>query len=204
VIIVLACAVVVGVESVFLRRRLARLMTIRFRRMYLVWLALVDQILVISVLPDHEHLILDIANLVSYAAAAFFVWSNRRIPGVVLLGAGGGLNLLAIVTNGGTMPASASALRASGWKPQAGHFANSAVVAHPKLAFLGDVFASPRWVPFHDVFSVGDLLIVVAVALLVYKTCARVPVDATNTGAGTDDAAAGRRIDTAEMIQPAS
>jgi hypothetical protein len=189
VIIVLACVVVVAVESLFLRGRLGRLMTIRFRRMYLVWVALLDQILVISVLPDHEHLVLDIANLVSYAAAAFFVWSNRRIPGVMLLGAGGALNLLAIVTNGGTMPASASALRASGWKPAVGHFANSAVVAHPKLVFLGDIFASPRWVPFHDVFSVGDLVIVVAVGLLVYKTCARVPVDTTNASAGQDSAA---------------
>jgi Family of unknown function (DUF5317) len=204
VIIVLASAVVVAVEALFLRRRLAQLMTIRFRRMYLVWLALVDQILVISVLPDHDHLILDIANLVSYAAAAFFVWSNRRIPGVVLLGAGGALNLLAIVTNGGTMPASASALRASGWRVQAGHFANSAVVAHPKLAFLGDVFASPRWVPFHDVFSVGDLVIVLAVGVLVYKTCARVRVDATNTGEGKADAAPEKRIDTQEVIQPAT
>jgi hypothetical protein len=189
VIIVFACLVVVAFEALLLRRRLARLMTIRFRRMYLVWVALLDQILVISVLPDHQHLVLDIANLVSYAAAAFFVWSNRRIPGVLLLGAGGALNLLAIVTNGGTMPASASALEASGWKPAPGHFANSAVVTHPKLAFLGDVFATPRWMPFHDVFSVGDLVIVVAVGLLVYKTCARVPVETTNAGVGQDDAA---------------
>jgi len=189
VIIVFACLVVVAFEALFLRRHLSRLTTIRFGRMYLVWVALLDQILVISVLPDHQHVVLDVANLVSYAAAAFFVWSNRRIPGVLLLGAGGALNLLAIVTNGGTMPASASALKASGWKPAPGHFANSAVVAHPRLAFLGDVFATPRWMPFHDVFSVGDVVIVVAVGLLVYKTCARVPVETTSAGVGQEDAA---------------
>jgi hypothetical protein len=176
VIIVIACAFVVGIEALALRGKLARLASLRFRRFYLVWLALLDQVLVISILPGHQHVALDIANLLSYVAAGAFLWSNRHIPGVVLVGVGGGLNVAAIVANGGTMPASASALIASGWKAQPGHFANSAVVAHPKLAWLGDIFATPRWFPAHDVFSVGDILIVVAVGVLVYKTCNAVPV----------------------------
>jgi Family of unknown function (DUF5317) len=174
-IIVFACLVVVAFEAIILRSRLTRLASLKFTRMYLVWLALAVQILVISVLPGGAHVALDVANLLTYAAAGFFVWSNRRIPGVLLLGFGGALNVLAMAVNGGTMPASATALRASGWHPQPGHFANSAIVAHPKLAFLGDVFASPRWMPFHDVFSVGDVVIVVAVGVLVYKTCTRLP-----------------------------
>ena len=174
-IIVLACAVVVAIEALILRGRLRRMSTLRFRHFYLVWLALLDQVLVISVLPAHPHLVLDIANLLSYAAAGLFVWSNRRTPGVLILGAGGALNLLAIVSNGGTMPASAAALSASGWRPAPGHFTNSAVVAHPKLSILGDIFATPRWLPAHDVFSIGDVLIVAAVALLVYKTCQAAP-----------------------------
>jgi hypothetical protein len=171
VIIVLACAVVIAVEAIGLRGRMSQLLKLRFRRFYLVWLALLDQVLVISVLPDHWHSVLDIADLLSYAVAAAFIWSNRKIPGVVLVGAGGALNLIAIVSNGGTMPASASALAASGWRAQPGHFTNSAVVAHARLSFLGDIFASPRWVPFHDVFSIGDVLIVIAVGVLVYRTC---------------------------------
>ncbi len=174
-IIVLACAVVVAVEALWLRRRLARLFALRFRRFYLVWLALVDQVLVISVLPGRDHLVLNFANLLSYAAAGLFVWSNRRLPGILLVGAGGALNLLVIAVNAGTMPASSGALAASGWRPQPGHFTNSAVVTHPKLSFLGDIFATPRWFPAHDVFSIGDVLIVVAVAALVYRTCTAVP-----------------------------
>jgi hypothetical protein len=174
VIIVIACAFVVGIEALALRGKLARLSSLRFRRFYLVWLALLDQVLVISVLPGHQHVALDIANLLSYVAAGAFLWSNRHIPGVVLVGVGGGLNVAAIVANGGTMPASSSALVASGWKAQPGHFANSAVVAHPKLAVLGDIFATPRWFPAHDVFSIGDILIVVAVGVLVYKSCTAV------------------------------
>jgi len=174
-IIVFASLAVVAVEALFLRGRLSRLTTLRFKRMYLVWLALAVQILVISILPGGAHVALDVANLLTYAAAGLFVWSNRHVPGVLLLGFGGALNVLAMSLNGGTMPASASALRASGWQPAPGHFANSAVVAHPKLGFLGDVFATPHWMPFHDVFSVGDLLIVVAVSVLVYRTCSRPP-----------------------------
>jgi hypothetical protein len=174
-IIVFACVVVVAVESAFLQRRLLRLGSLRFRRFYLLWLALLDQVLVISVLPGRQHVVLDIADLLSYVAAGAFVCSNRKVPGLLLVGAGGTLNIIAIAANGGTMPASASALAASGWRPQPGHFANSAVVAHPKLAVLGDIFATPRWVPAHDVFSIGDVLIVIAVAVLVYRTCATLP-----------------------------
>jgi hypothetical protein len=174
-IIVIACGFVVAIEALVLRGRLARLSSLRFRRIYLVWLALVDQVLVISILPGHQHLVLDIANLLSYVAAGMFLWSNRRIPGLLLVGTGGALNIVAIASNGGTMPASASALAASGWRVQPGHFANSAVVAHAKLAALGDIFATPRWFPAHDVFSIGDVLIVVAVGVLVYRTCSTAP-----------------------------
>jgi hypothetical protein len=175
VIIVFACLVVLALEAIVLRGRLARLTSLRIRRFYLVWLALANEVVVISVLPDHQHLLFAAANFLSYVLAATFVWSNRRIPGVLLIAAGGALNAAAIVANGGTMPASASALAASGWRPQPGHFANSAVVAHPKLALLGDIFATPRWLPGHDVFSIGDVVIVVAFGILIYKTCAAVP-----------------------------
>jgi hypothetical protein len=104
-----------------------------------------------------------------------FVWSNRRIPGLLLLACGGGLNVIAIVANGGVMPANAKALAASGWRPLPGHFANSAALAHPKLALLGDILATPRWLPGHDVFSIGDIVIVVAFAIMIYRTCAVAP-----------------------------
>jgi hypothetical protein len=179
VIILEACVAVVLIEAVFLRRRISQLLTVRFKAMYLVWIALLDQILVISFLPGGWHAVLDVANLLSYVAAGAFIWANRKIPGVLLVALGGALNLLAMGVNGGTMPASASALRASGWRPAPGHFTNSAVVAHPKLAFLGDIFATPHWMPAHDVFSIGDVLIVLAVGVLVYRTCSSTPKGAT-------------------------
>ena len=39
------------------------------------------------------------------------------------------------------------------------HFVNSGVLDDPRLAFLGDVFASPAWLPLRNVYSPGDLLL---------------------------------------------
>jgi hypothetical protein len=183
VIIIYACLAVFVAEALVLRRRLARLMTLRIRRIYLVWLALANEVVVISILPGHQTAAFAAANFVSYLVAGVFVWSNRHIPGLLLLAGGGGLNAAAIVANAGVMPASAQALAASGWRPLPGHFANSAVLAHPRVAFLGDIFATPRWMPGHDVFSIGDVVIVVAFAILIYRTCAvsRAPSLETDT-----------------------
>jgi MFS family permease len=48
---------------------------------------------------------------------------------------------------------------------------NSGAVADPKLWFLGDVFALPAGFPMANVFSVGDVLIVVGAFILVHCVC---------------------------------
>ena len=73
------------------------------------------------------------------------------------------------------MPASRSALEASGWHARSGHFANSAVVDQPRLAYLGDVFATPSWLPVQSVYSIGDVVIVIGVAVFLYATCRHRP-----------------------------
>ncbi len=174
-IIVYACFVVLAFEALLLRGRLIGLTRIKIRRFYLVWLALANEVLVISVVPGHQTLLFACANLLSYAVAGAFVWSNRHIPGLALLAFGGALNVLAMVANGGVMPASAKAMAASHWRQPKGHFANSAVLAHPRLADLGDIFATPSWVPGHDVFSIGDVVVVAAFGILIYRVCTKVP-----------------------------
>ena len=173
-IILWSCLVLVLVHAVLPGSDLRRLGRLRWRHTWLVWLALADQVLVISVLPD-GHGLSEAAHLGSYVLAGLFVLLNHRSAGTVVVGVGGLLNLTAIAANGGVMPASAAALKASGWHPSPGHFANSAVVPHPRLGFLGDVFATPPWLPVHSVFSVGDVVIVVGVALFLGETC-RTPV----------------------------
>ncbi|TMQ15063.1 MAG: hypothetical protein E6J91_13975 [Deltaproteobacteria bacterium] len=91
--------------------------------------------------------------------------ANLRLTGVFLVVAGAASNLAAIVANGGVMPASPEALATVG--AAIGAHTNSAVVAHPSVEPLTDIFATPSWVPFANVFSVGDLLIGVGVAVAI-------------------------------------
>jgi len=131
--------------------------------------ALLTQVVVLSLLPDlHGPSVA--AHLSTYVLAMLFVLLNSRTG---LIAAGGLGNLIAIAANGGTMPADPQALRASGWTPAPGHFANSDVVAHPRVAWLGDVFYVPSRLPVHSVFSVGDVVIVVGVAVFLHQTCRR-------------------------------
>jgi hypothetical protein len=105
-------------------------------------------------------LLLETAHIATYAIAAWFIAVNRRIPGLPVIGTGAVLNGLAITLNGGTLPARLGALQAAGMHPAAGEFVNSGVLPHPRLAFLGDVFAVPAGFPLANVFSMGDVLIV--------------------------------------------
>lgn len=148
-------------------RRLAR---VHLHHTWLVWSALASQVLIISVLPDAGRLS-NAAHLLTYVLAATFVILNIRSAGSAVIGLGGGLNLTAILLNGGVMPASAEALTASGWTSATGQFANSAVVPDARLAFLGDIFATPSWLPVDSVFSLGDVIVALGISLFLHQTC---------------------------------
>jgi hypothetical protein len=60
-----------------------------------------------------------------------------------LVALGAALNLLAITVNGGVMPASPAGLAGAGLGVDEPGFQNSAALAHPRLAFLGDAFYLP-------------------------------------------------------------
>jgi Family of unknown function (DUF5317) len=171
-IILYACVALVTAHALLPGSDLRRLGQLRLRHTWLVWLALADQIVVISVLPDW-HALSEGAHLASYGLAAWFAVLNHRSAGTWIVGAGGASNLVAIVANGGTMPASSAALAASGWHAPPGHFANSAALPNPRLGFLGDVFATPSWLPVHSVFSAGDIVIVIGVAVFLHMICRR-------------------------------
>jgi Family of unknown function (DUF5317) len=150
---------------------LGALADLRFRAASLALLGIGAQILVISVVPEGSTWLHHAVHLLSYGLIAGFVWANRHVPYVWLAAIGGGLNLIAIVANGGVMPADPDALAAAGVEQQAGEFANSTAVAHPHLSFLGDVFAVPSSLPVSNVYSVGDVVLVVAALLALHCVC---------------------------------
>jgi len=152
--------------------RFSRLGSIRLRWGWTIMLSLLLQIVVISllerVLPD---MVASGLHLVSYALAAAFLWGNRRTQGVWVVALGGVLNVVPIVANGGVMPARAAALAAAGKHVRPDQFDNSTVVAHAKVAFLGDVFVWPEPLPLANVFSIGDLVLMVGVGLVLHGLC---------------------------------
>jgi hypothetical protein len=89
-------------------------------------------------------------HLGSYALAVWFLWANRRLPYLWIAALGGACNLLAIAVNGGSMPAAPAALRSAG------------LVKAPD--------ALTGW-PFANVFSVGDVILLVGAAALVLRVC---------------------------------
>ena len=101
----------------------------------------------------------------STAAVLVAVLRNLDIPGVAIVALGAVSNLVAIVANGGYMPADPDALASIGGV--APGYSNSSVVADPALGPLTDIFAIPAWVPMANVFSIGDVLIGIGVALTI-------------------------------------
>src|SRR4051794_12050056 len=151
--------------------RLGKLTELRFRAGWALALALAVQMTIVYVVPRADPTLLSGAHIASYVLGGYFVVANRRIPGLLVLGAGGAMNFLVIAVNGGIMPATHSALATAGLSESDGQFASSTALAHPKLSLLGDVFAVPASWPVHNVFSVGDLCIVVGAAVLLHKAC---------------------------------
>lgn len=158
---------------------LGKLATARIKGGWTIALALVLQVVIISVISKQ---MLgwrgQAVELASYVLAVAFLVINRRVPWLWLVGLGGLCNLVAIGANAGVMPASPVALRAAGRVRHPGQFMNSTVLSHPHLAWLGDNFSVPRTLPLANVFSVGDVLLAIGTLLLLHSLCSSAPARA--------------------------
>jgi hypothetical protein len=153
------------------RGRLGALAELQLRRPWLVLAAIAIQIGIISVVPGDVGALGEPLHMLSYLLLGAFAWSNRRIAGVPIVALGGFLNVLAITVNGGVMPADPDALAAAGKTVEAGEFINSKAVTDPKLGFLGDIIATPGSLPVSNVYSVGDVLILLGAFVLLHFAC---------------------------------
>ena len=170
--VLIAALLIASIVSVpLLGGRLGALADLRLRLVPLVVGALAVQIVVVNVLPGGSHTLHAVVLVVTYLVIAVALIANRHIPGVKLIAAGGLANFLAIIANGGVMPASASALRTAGLAADPAGYTNSGLVEHPHLAFLGDVFALPASWPAANVFSIGDLLLATGAFVLLHAVC---------------------------------
>jgi hypothetical protein len=155
--------------------RLKRIATLHLRHMWLVWVALITQLLVFEWLSRYLPMgVTHAIHFATYGLTLLFIVLNRHLPGALLIAAGTLANFVAIAANGGTMPADMGAWSRAGLAPiPPDAFENSTALANPRLGFLGDVFAIPASWPLSNVFSVGDVLIVVGGTYLAHRWCRR-------------------------------
>lgn len=157
--------------------RLGRLAELQLRGLWLFFLAIGIQIVAFpfAFLPWTTGE--DTAKalwLVSYGCLLVAAALNRRILGAQVVAVGMALNLAAILSNGGRMPATPEAMEAAGLNFAVKH--NSVAAAEPNLSWLVDRFAAPDWVPLANVYSVGDVVIALGAVMLVFSaTGARLP-----------------------------
>jgi hypothetical protein len=167
--IIVAAALIGVLAAALAGADLRRLVHLPVQRLWLVWVAIGVQVGVLSLLgPFLAGPVGNVIHLSTYGFVAVFVVMNRKIPGVTAMGIGGGMNLAAIIANGGVMPASATAWRIAGKGALSG-FENSLPVDDAKLAWLGDVFALPAGWPLANVFSAGDVVLVVGLVWMVHR-----------------------------------
>jgi Family of unknown function (DUF5317) len=148
--------------------RLGRLEAVRLRWLWLAFLAFGVQVVLVTVVPSGDTALHRILHLGSYALVGACVLRNLDLRFLWVAALGGLLNLVAIAANGGVMPASRGALETAGLSVQSGSFANSDAVDGAHVAFLGDVFAIPAGWPGANVFSAGDVVMLVGVFLAVH------------------------------------
>jgi Family of unknown function (DUF5317) len=148
--------------------RLSKLSELEIRGLPLALAAFAIQVVLVTLVPEGDETLHRVAHLATYGLVAACILRNLDIRFMWVVAAGGVLNFIAIAANGGVMPASAPALRAAGLTASGGDFANSDLVRHPHVGFLGDVFAIPDGWPGANVFSVGDVLMVLGAFVVLH------------------------------------
>ena len=169
-IILYACLILVLTHALLPGSDLRRLGQIRLRHTWLVWLALADQIVVISVLPDLGA-VSQGAHFASYALAALFALLNNRSAGTWIVGLGGSATCSRSRPTAARCPPRGRPRKRQGGDPHPG--TSPTRPPCPTLAWppSGTCSSIPSWFPVHSVFSIGDVVIVLGVALFLHSTC---------------------------------
>lgn len=147
--------------------RLSNLARLKFRQPWLLLLAIVVRYAVVFT-PLNR---VDGAQYVYALSLALIVlwtvWHLRLLPGVWLVTAGGVLNLVVVLANGGRMPVDATlaARQLGGVLVQRGNMGQYALMGPgTHLGFLGDWLSLG---PIPEAYSPGDVLIAMGIALVV-------------------------------------
>jgi len=159
-----AFAIVAGlVVGLVTGGKIAHLAMLRFRW---PWLILAAVAIRAAVLLTPLNRIDGAQYLYVLALAAIVVWTIihiKRLPGVWLVTAGSALNLLVIVVNGGRMPVAPELAASLARHGTMGQY--TVMGGQTNLNLLGD------WIvlyPVPEVYSVGDIVIALGLAIVVF------------------------------------
>ncbi|MGI6038242.1 MAG: DUF5317 family protein [Limnochordia bacterium] len=152
---------------------LKRLAQWPLRASFLFFLPLLIQVALFNQeVSEYDHLV----HLVTYFLLLLVVLLNLHLPGAKILFLGLACNFLVIALNGGYMPMSIEALEGAGMEvvaevlAQGDVFHNGiALTAETKAWFLADVFYLPPPFPLPNVFSIGDVLLILGGSIFCWK-----------------------------------
>jgi Family of unknown function (DUF5317) len=167
-IVVVACVPLVG-------GRYAALGQLRIRGTWLVYGALGIQIAIISVFNIQSETVSRSLHILTYMMIGVCLALNRTVRLVWIVAVGWLCNFTAIVANAGVMPTPTSDAQAVGRSATSTTFENSVPMTDARLAFLGDIFTTPRGIPLANTLSIGDLLLLAGAALVIFAA-SRAPI----------------------------
>lgn len=154
--------------------RLTNLASLSLRSPLLLFVPLVLQLVAFSPVGDMsvwDSPLAQFLYLASMTCAVLALALNRHIPGVPLIALGLACNFLVISLNHGFMPTSLAARQVAGLHDLAGRSMNVVPLTDTTvLPWLADILPLPAWVPFANVFSVGDILILIGGVIFTQKS----------------------------------
>lgn len=169
-------AVVLGILLGYITGgRLKNIMSNPFNWKLIVIIGFIIQIFLFSVMPAFKlsnNIITVVLHIISYICLLAFVIKNISIAGIAIIGLGIFLNALAIVLNGGYMPTIPENFKQTSLAKYAESITNgtafhnsSMMTDQTVLPWLCDIFYLPSWLPFSNVFSIGDVIIAVGICV---------------------------------------
>lgn len=182
---ILALAVILGVVASLIQYRGRTASQIASIPLCYTWLALLALALQVPLLrtpsgPTKPLGVQQSLFLLSHLLLLAFVWINRRLTGIQILGIGVLCNILVIAANDGFMPITPETLvrinPGSTWGqwPLGYHYGGSKDIILPRvrtdLWLLSDILILPPPFPWPTAFSIGDVLIGVGIVVLLAGT----------------------------------